>query len=213
MNYNKLDKKEIIILSSLLALLIGSAFLINYFILVRANFRFLSLFIYIGIYLFIGFNIVHMFMNFLSNLYKKILALAASGFVAFMFLFYVFGGRTIFHAEEYSNLISVNEASFVDDINTVRVDTLPIVDKSYGAKLGSLKLGEYPGIGSEFQPGEYSDIIYQGKQYLVAALEYRGFFKWTSNKGTGTPGYILKDKVKSETKLIHLKETSGIGLK
>ena len=213
MDYNKLDKREIIILSGLLVLLIGSAFLINYFILVRANFRFLSLFIYIGIYLFIGFNIIHMFLNFSSFLYKKILAIASSGFVAFMFLFYVFGGRTIFHAEEYSNLISVNEASFIDDINTVSVDTLPIVDKSYGAKLGSLKLGEYPGIGSEFQPGEYSDIIYQGKQYLVAALEYRGFFKWTSNNDTGTPGYILIDKVTSETKLINLRETSGDGLK
>lgn len=213
MNYNRLDKREIVILSVLLALLIGSAFLINYFILVRANFRFLSLFIYIAIYLFIAFNIVHMFMNFSADLYKKILVLTGSGFVVFMFLFYVFGGRTIFHAEDYSNLISVNEASFVEDINTVSVDTLPIVDKSYGAKLGSLKLGEYPGIGSEFQPGEYSDIIYQGKQYLVAALEYRGFFKWTSNNDTGTPGYILIDKVTSETKLINLRETTGQGLK
>jgi hypothetical protein len=213
MNYSKLDKREIIILSSLLALLIGSAFLINYFILVRANFRFLSLFIYIGIFLFIGFNIVHMFMNFSSYLYKKILVIAGSGFVAFMLFFYVFGGRTIFHAEEYSNLINVDEVSFVEDINTVGVDTLPIVDKSYGAKLGSLKLGEYPGIGSEFQPGEYSDIIYQGKQYLVAALEYRGFFKWTSNNDAGTPGYILIDKVTSETKLINLRETTGDGLK
>ena len=213
MNYNRLEKREIIILSVLLALLIGSAFLINYFILVRANFRFLSLFIYIAIYLFIGFNIIHMFMNFSADLYKKILVLTGTGFVAFMFLFYIFGGRTIFHAEDYSNLISVNEASFVDDINTVSVDTLPIVDKSYGAKLGSLKLGEYPGIGSEFQPGEYSDIIYQGKQYLVAALEYRGFFKWTSNNDTGTPGYILIDKVTSETKLINLRETTGQGLK
>lgn len=213
MNYNKLDKREIIILSALLALLITSAFLLNYFILVRANFRFLSLFIYIAIYLFIGFNIVHMFMNFSADLYKKLLVLAGSGFVAFMFLFYVFGGRTIFHADDYSNLIAVHEASFVEDINTVSVDTLPIVDKSYGAKLGSLKLGEYPGIGSEFQPGAYSDIIYQGKQYLVAALEYRGFFKWTSNNDTGTPGYILIDKVTSETKLINLRETTGQGLK
>src|SRR5690606_27644259 len=105
MNYNRLEKREIIILSILLVLLIGSAFLINYFILVRANFRFLSLFIYIGIFIFIGFNIIHMFMNFSADLYKKILALTGSGFVAFMFLFYVFGGRTIFHAEDYSNLI------------------------------------------------------------------------------------------------------------
>jgi hypothetical protein len=48
---------------------------------------------------------------------------------------------------------------------------------------------------------------------LVAALEYRGFFKWTSNRDTGTPGYILIDKVTSETTLINLREQTGKGLK
>ena len=212
-NFRKLDKRDLSIFIVTCVLLIGSAFLINYFVLVKANLRYIGIFIYIGIYLYIAFNILHFFMRFEQNLYRKILTIASSGFIVFVLLFYLFGGRPIFHSEEYANLIEVSEANFVEDINTVNVDTLPIVDKSYGAKLGSLKLGEYPGIGSEFQPGAYSDIIYQGKQYLVAPLEYRGFFKWASNNDTGTPGYILIDKVTSETTLINLRETDGVGMK
>ena len=212
-NFRKLDKSEIIIFIATCLLLVGSAFLVNYFVLIKANLRYIGIFIYIAIYLYIAFNVLHFFMRFEQNLYRKILVIASSGFMVFVLLFYVFGGRPIFHSEEYANLIEVNEANFVEDINTVNVDTLPIVDKSYGAKLGSLKLGEYPGIGSEFQPGAYSDIIYQGKQYLVAPLEYRGFFKWTSNNDTGTPGYILIDKVTSVTTLVNLREIDGLGMK
>lgn len=213
MSYKKLDKREIIILAVLFVLLILSAFLINYFVLVRVNLRYIGIFIFIAFYAFLGLNLINYFMHIEIELLKRIIVFASSGFFVFILIFYIFGGRPFLHAEEYANLIEVNEESFVEDINTVDIDTLPIVDKSYGAKLGSLKLGEYPGIGSEFQPGDYSDIIYQGKQYLVAPLEYRGFFKWSSNNDVGTPGYILIDKVTSETTLVNLREATGEGMK
>jgi len=213
MKFRILKQKDFIILAGLLVFLILAMFLINYFVLVRINLRYLGIFVFIAMFLFIGWNIAFVYIRFSENLFKRVTILAGTAFGIFLLLFSVFGGRTFLHAEEYSNLIEVSEASFTEDINTVDINNLPIVDKSYGAKLGSLKLGEYPGIGSEFQPGNYSDIIYQGKQYLVAPLEYRGFFKWTSNSSTGTPGYILIDKVTSETTLINLRETTGEGLR
>ncbi|MDT8336628.1 MAG: hypothetical protein RQ856_02230 [Candidatus Izemoplasmatales bacterium] len=213
MSSKKLDKREIIILAVSFLLLILSAFLINYFVLVRVNLRYIGIFIFIAFHAFIGLNLINYFMRIENELLKRIIVFASSGFFVFVLIFYIFGGRPFLHAEEYSKLIEVNEESFVEDINTVDINTLPIVDKSYGAKLGSLKLGEYTGIGSEFQPGDYSDIIYQGKQYLVAPLEYRGFFKWSSNNDVGTPGYILIDKVTSETTLVNLRESSGEGMK
>jgi hypothetical protein len=133
-------------------------------------------------------------------------------FIAVSLFLGIFGGRVFMNAEEYSNLIEVEEADFVNDIQTVDIDTLPLVDKAYGYKLGQLKLGEYPGIGSQFEAGEYSDIIYQGKQYLVAPLEYRDIFKWMNNRDVGTPGYILINKVTAETKFINLTDASGEGL-
>ena len=124
----------------------------------------------------------------------------------------VFGGRTYFHANAYSNLIEISEDTFSEDVQTVDVDSLPIVDKKYGEKLGSLKLGEYPGIGSEFETGAYSDIIYNGEQYLVSPLEYRGIFKWFNNNDVGTPGYIMINKVTAETTLVNIREESGLGM-
>ena len=213
MKFRNIKTKDILIMSGILIALLGLMLLMNYFMMIKANFRYSSMFIFIGIYLLIGFNIVFFYIKFDEDLYKKIMMYSVSGLIGFLFFFYIFGGRPIFHAEEYANLIEVTEADFVEDINTVDIDSLPIVDKSYGSKLGSLKLGEYPGIGSEFEVGDYSDIIYQGKQYLVAPLEYRGFFKWTSNNDIGTPGYILIDKITSETQLINLRESTGKGMK
>ncbi len=213
MRFNKLGKKEIISLSITTAILISLIFGFNYFFLVKLNLRYFGIFVYALFFLFIGFNVFFLYLKFDQRLFQKIVIIGSGSFVIFALAFFFFGGRPYLHANEYANLIELEEESFVTDINTVDITTLPIVDKSYGAKLGSLKLGEYPGIGSEFQPGEYSDIIYQGKQYLVAPLEYRGFFKWTSNNDTGTPGYILIDKVTSETQLINLKETTGQGMK
>ncbi len=213
MRFNKLGKKEIISLAISTAILIFLVFGLNYFFLVKLNLRYFGIFVYALFFIFICFNMYFLYLKFNQKLFQKIIVIGASGFVVFALAFFFFGGRPYLHANEYANLIDLEEEDFVTDINTVDITTLPIVDKSYGAKLGSLKLGEYPGIGSEFQPGEYSDIIYQGKQYLVAPLEYRGFFKWTSNNDTGTPGYILIDKVTSETQLINLKEATGEGMK
>ena len=140
--FKTLNKREIIYLILCLLILILSAFLFNYFLLIKANLRYFGIFVYLVFYLFLGLNILNLFMNFNVELYKKIIVIGSSAFVVFIIVFFVFGGRTYFHAEEYSNLIEVEEKDFIEDINTVDVTTLPIVDKSYGSKLGSSKLGE-----------------------------------------------------------------------
>jgi hypothetical protein len=142
-----------------------------------------------------------------------IVSLIYTGLLVVILLVYgLFGGRVYLHADAYVELLDVQESTFNTDIQTVDVNTLPIVDKSYGEKLGTLKLGEYPGIGSEFEVGEYSDILYNGEQYLVAPLEYRGLFKWFNNNDAGTPGFIMINKVTAETTLVNLLETVGEGL-
>lgn len=198
----------------LAVIIIGALFYFaNYYLMIRFNFRYTGVIIYLGI--FVVYALVY-FGKFNSR-FKKILnniIFSVVGVVALTLLFYsAFGGRTYFHADAYSELIAIHEDEFGEDVGTVDVDTLPIVDKEYGEKLGSLKLGEYPGIGSEFETGDYSDIIYQGEQYLVAPLEYRGIFKWFNNKATGTPGYIMINKVTAETTLVNITETDGLGMK
>ncbi len=186
----------------------------NYFVLFKFNLRYMAIIIYGVAYVILGLQLTYKHFHLQQSYVTKV----ASGLVGItvllaIFVYGLFGGRVFLHSEAYSELLSIDEKVFDDDVQTVDVNTLPIVDKSYGVKLGSLKLGEYPGIGSEFEPGAYSDIIYQGEQYLVSPLEYRGIFKWLNNNDEGTPGYILINKVTTETTLVNLSATEGIGLK
>ena len=209
---NRAEKNRLIF-SILSIVLIGASMVFaNYILLIRFNFRYFGIIFYLSIFGLLVYNIYSKYKNHSVGKKIKVNILTVFGIFGFFFLFIFLGGRPIFFAEDYSELIEVSNADFVQDIQNVDIEKLPLVDKAYGYKLGSLKLGEYPGIGSEFQAGEYSDIIYQGKQYLVAPLEYRGFFKWLNNRDTGTTGYILIDKVTAETKLINLRETTGDGL-
>jgi hypothetical protein len=195
--------------------ILGMAFLFyaaNYYLLVRVNLRYVGIIFYVGLFIVLA---TTYFGTFVKMTQKHLIMVVSSvvGVIVVTLVFYaIFGGRTYFHAEAYSELISVSEDQYSSDVKTVDVTTLPIVDKTYGEKLGSLKLGEYPGIGSEFEIGAYSDIIYNGEQYLVAPLEYRGIFKWFNNNDTGTPGYIMINKVTAVTTLVNLRDNEDRGM-
>lgn len=208
----KKHRNRLIFAISSVILLAISMVLANYYFLIRINFRYFGIFVYLTLFGLLVYNIYSKYKNHSVQQKTRVNSLTILSLIVFFLLFTFLGGRPIFFAEQYSNLIEVSDADFIQDIQTVDIDKLPLVDKAYGYKLGSLKLGEYPGIGSEFEAGEYSDIIYQGKQYLVAPLEYRGLFKWLNNRNVGTPGYILINKVTAETRLINLRETTGEGL-
>ncbi|QMS85776.1 hypothetical protein [Candidatus Xianfuyuplasma coldseepsis] len=210
-----IKQKKLINIGIGIAVIIGIAlafYAANYYLMVRINLRYVGILFYGGLFIVLA---TAYFGKFVQMRQKDLLfvTFGVTGLVMLTVIFYIiFGGRTYFHAQAYSELITVSSETFSSDVKTVNVNTLPIVDKAYGEKLGSLKLGEYPGIGSEFEAGEYSDIIYNGEQYLVAPLEYRGIFKWFNNNDIGTPGYIMINKVTADTTLVNLRETDGQGM-
>jgi hypothetical protein len=207
------DRNSVLFLVLVAAIIIATTFLANYFILVKVNIRYVGIIILAFIVLLMVVNASYERLKISVRMVLKINRNVTIVLLVILLGYALFGGRTYFHAEAYTELLTVEEDVFNTDVETVELESLPIVDKTYGAKLGALKLGEFPGIGSEFEPGGYSDILYQGKQYMVSPLEYRGIFKWLNNRTVGTPGYILIDKVTSETKLINLTDQEGLGLK
>ncbi len=189
------------------------ALLANYIILNRLNLRYLSFVLIILV-------VFGVLLYLLREGFKDRLPISDRWFVLLGILggiltlaYTIFGGRTYFHAEAYAALVTPASNTFSAEVDTIDADTLPVVDKAYGERLGVLKLGEFPGLGSEFQVGSYSDILYQGEQHLVAPLEYRDIFKWINNRDVGTAGYILINKVTEETQLINLTNQNGTGLK
>lgn len=186
--------------------------LANYIFLARLNLRYSSFILILGLIGGLVLTVlrlgIHTFK--LSDRFFVIYGAVIGGLIL---VYAIFGGRTYFHAREYAALIEPKTSVFSADVDTIDADNLPVVDKEYGERLGVLKLGEFAGLGSEFQVGRYTDILYQGKQYLVAPLEYRDFFKWLNNRDVGTAGYIMIDKVTEETRLINLTNQNGTGLK
>lgn len=187
--------------------------LANYIFLARLNIRYSSFIILIGLIVGLILLVIRIGLSDKIKLSDQFLAFYGIGILAIVIIYSIFGGRTYFHAEAYASLITPTNSVFSADVDTIDADTLPVVDKEYGARLGALKLGEFAGLGSEFQVGRYTDILYQGKQYLVAPLEYRDFFKWLNNRDVGTAGFIMIDKVTEETRLVNLTNADGTGLK
>lgn len=101
-------------------------------------------------------------------------------------------GSSLFNAStKYAQIGTFEEKSFIDDIIEIDNSQIPTVDIELAEKLADKKLGEDIGLGSQMQVGEFTNKqSVNGKLVYVAPLEYRGFFKWNSNK-QGTAGYII----------------------
>ncbi len=152
----------------------------------------------------------------------KLISRIAIGLVAFFFVFYILLSSPILNAGKYSEIITVETKSqedYQNDFEDLTIDTLdqlPIVDKAYAQKQGQKALSEGgSSYGSQFHIGSYTDIIYKGEQYLVAPLEYSGFWKYQDNKDKGTPGYVMVSKTDiSDYKLVTKDQSEKVlGLK
>ncbi len=152
----------------------------------------------------------------------KIVSRIAIGVAVFFFMFYILLSSPMLNAGKYSNIINVEtktEQEYQDDFENLTGDTLsdlPVVDKKYAQIQGQKALSEGgSSYGSQYHIGSYTDVIFQGKQYLVAPLEYSGFWKYQDNKDTGTPGYVMVSKTDiSDYKLITADQAGNVlGLK
>ncbi len=120
----------------------------------------------------------------------------------------------LFWSKSYASLIGEEiSKDFATNYVNTDLNVLPIVDSEYAKVLGDKKLGSDSGLGSEFHVGEFTDIIYNDKFYLVAPLEYNDFFKWLNNKSSGTPGYILIDKTTANVELVRTVNGNDVSLK
>lgn len=109
-------------------------------------------------------------------------------------LIVLIGGTPLFHAEAYAESITVDEVdapivtvipSVENDDDVVLMDTASaemLMERAFGG------MEEYVG---QYCLGDVRTIVFQGKIYKIAALEYNGFFKWQAN--TAIPGYIICD--------------------
>ncbi len=106
---------------------------------------------------------------------------------------------TFFNATKYSQIISVQEAVFEEDMpENNLVTNIPLMDSASANILGNRTLGALSEVVSQYQVnGSYAQINYKGAPKKVSNLEYEDFFKWLNNRQNGIPGYVMVDPVDS----------------
>lgn len=109
-------------------------------------------------------------------------------------LIVLIGGTPLFHAEGYANSITVDEvdAPIVTVIpNVENDDDVVLMDTASAKMLMERAFGGMEEYVGQYCLGDVRTIVFKGKIYKIAALEYNGFFKWKANDSI--PGYIICD--------------------
>ncbi|MBQ9086194.1 MAG: hypothetical protein IJY47_03300 [Clostridia bacterium] len=111
---------------------------------------------------------------------------------------------TFLNATKYSNIISVTEAVFEEDMpESDLVTNIPLMDSESANIIGNRTLGALSEVVSQYQVnGTYSQINYGGVPRKVSNLEYVDFFKWINNRQSGIPGFVMVDPVNSSAEYI-----------
>ncbi|MBQ2736161.1 MAG: hypothetical protein IJF26_01865 [Clostridia bacterium] len=104
---------------------------------------------------------------------------------------------TVFNARAYSEIITVSEEKFEDDMpKTDKVTNIALMDTDTAKIIGNRTLGSLSDVVSQFEISEnYNQINYLRTPKKVANLEYAGFFKWLGNRANGIPGFVMVDPV------------------
>ncbi len=111
---------------------------------------------------------------------------------------------TFFNATKYSQIITVQEAVFEEDMpETDLVSNIPLMDSESAHIIGERTLGSLSEVVSQYRVnGAYSQINYEYVPKKVSVLEYGDFFKWLNNRENGIPGYVMVDPVNSSAEYV-----------
>ena len=115
---------------------------------------------------------------------------------------------TFFNAKAYSEVVTVEEAVFEEDMpETDLVSNIALMDSQSANVIGNRTLGALSDVVSQYQiNGAYYQINYHGLPEKVSSLEYVDFFRWWNNHENGIPGYVMVDPVNSSAEYIRFEK-------
>lgn len=123
-------------------------------------------------------------------------------------------GITLFRANSYSELLTVQDGDFETDFKDISYDKVPRLDETRALALADQQLGSLEEYKSQYVVSENStQINYKNTPCRVSYLEYSNFFKWINNTKDGTPAYMLVDLVSQKVSAVNCVEKFGEGIK
>ena len=116
-------------------------------------------------------------------------------------------GATFFRAQSYSQLLTVEEGDFAEDVAEIDFSSVPRLDAK---NIATRTLGELSDYVSQFVVSSYAaQINYKNTPVRVNALAYGDVFKWLKNTKEGIPAYIIVDMTTQEGQIVRL-ENGGM---
>lgn len=123
-------------------------------------------------------------------------------------------GVTLFRAQSYSQLMTIEDGDFEADFDEISYDKVPRVDAQRAYTLADQQLGSLSEYKSQYVVSASStQINYNNTPVRVAYLEYADVFKWLNNTKDGLPAYMLIDLVTQKVTAINCVEKFGEGIK
>lgn len=110
----------------------------------------------------------------------------------------------LFRSRSYSKIIKVEESTFEEEIiATDTISDIALMDSETAEAFAKRTLGQLSDLVSVYSVSDdCSTISLNGKPMKVLPLAYDGFFKYSSRKHQGIPGYVLVDPVANTSEFI-----------
>ena len=134
--------------------------------------------------------------------------LAAVWLVAFVIIAIACSSMT--NAPKYSNLITVEESNFSEDIEEIDTKDIVIIDVKTAQKMGDRTIGTIPNATWFDVDDEYNLVIINGNKYRISPLKYGGFWKYLKAKESGIPGYVMVNAVRKDAEAKYVTFEEGM---
>ncbi len=116
---------------------------------------------------------------------------ALPGLMIPMFIIALLTGVQIFNAENYANIIQVEQVESGDAILSEKdAESIALMDTASAKQLGDREIGAIENFSAFNVSEEYIQLNIKEDAVKVAPLEYIGLFKWMSNREEGVTGYV-----------------------
>lgn len=142
---------------------------------------------------------------------KKPLLACVLAFIAVAVLIGMAIGSPLISSSAYARRMEVEESSFDEWSDDLRVEGISLMDTASATKVGNRELGSLQDVVSQFDDATYYQVILNGTPQKVAPLQYVSFFTWLNNRETGAPGYVLVDPIKQNADYHKLASIEGTG--
>lgn len=125
-----------------------------------------------------------------------------------VFVVVAIAGSGATNAIKYSNVITVEEGNFKEDIAEINLDDIVVIDVKTAQKLGDRTIATIPNASWYDVDDEYNLVVINGEKYRISPVNYGNVWKYFKADEAGIPGYVLVEATEkdAEARYVELEE-------